>query len=91
MLESLTEQLDTIKGELSEKVHSENVKCYRNIADLFKSMDEKIDAVKNENQEAMTKLSSVHKGTVAVIVLTVLNLLGLIALTFLTLFQVHFG
>lgn len=77
-LESLTEQLDTIKGELSEKVHSENVKCYRNIADLFKSMDEKLDAVKNDNQETMQKVASIHKCTIAIIILTVLNAIGLI-------------
>lgn len=37
------EQLTTVKNELSEKVHSENVKCYRNVQDLFRSMDEKVD------------------------------------------------
>lgn len=77
-LESLTEQLDTIKGELSEKVHSENVKCYRNVADLFKSMDDKMDAVEKENQTLLQKVASVHKCTIAVIVLSVLNTIGLI-------------
>ena len=78
-LESLTEQLDNIKGELSEKVHSENVKCYRNVADLFKSMDEKIDAVKNDSAVTVQKVASVQKCTIAIIVLTILNMLGLTA------------
>lgn len=92
-LESLTEQLDTIKGELSEKVHSENVKCYRNVADLFKSMDEKMDAVKNDHQVTMQKMDSIHKCTIAIIVLTILNMLGLtvLALNELGVFQMLFG
>ena len=48
MLRSLGElnnQLVALKQEISEKVHTENVKCYRNIQDLFKSMDEKVDSV----------------------------------------------
>lgn len=92
-LASLTEQLDTIKGELSEKVHSENVKCYRNVADLFKSMDDKMDAVQKDNEITMLKLTSVHKCTIAVIVLTALNILGLTALALyeLGVFQMFLG
>ena len=83
-LGSLTEQLDTIKGELSEKVHSENVKCYRNIADLFKGMDEKLDAAKEDNQTMINKVDGVRKCAVVVIVLSILNMLGL---TVLALFE----
>mgnify|MGYP003472088579 FL=1 len=92
-LSSLTEQLDTIRGELSEKVHSENVKCYRNVADLFKSMDDKMDAVKKDNEITMIKVASVHKCTVAIIVLSVVNLLGLavLALYELGVFQMFMG
>ena len=79
-LASLTTQLDTIKGELSEKVHSENVKCYRNVSDLFKSMDEKVDVIKNESEVIDQKVKSVHKCTIAIIVLSVINMLGLTAL-----------
>lgn len=43
LLESATEQLESIKTDLSEKVHSENVKCYRNIQDLFNEFDSKIE------------------------------------------------
>ncbi len=90
-LVSITEQLDTIKGELSEKVHAENVKCFRNISDLFKGMDEKIDAVKKDQEISMIKIASVHKSSVALIVLAILNLLGLIAVACICVFQVHFG
>ena len=40
--------MESIKLDLSEKVHSENVKCYRNIQDLFNEFDSKI-----EKMEAM--------------------------------------
>ena len=43
LLESATAQLESIKTDLSEKVHTENVKCYRNIQDLFNEFDSKIE------------------------------------------------
>ena len=43
LLDTATTQLDSIKTDLSEKVHSENVKCYRNIQDLFTEFDSKIE------------------------------------------------
>lgn len=76
-LESITKQLDTIKGEVSEKIHSENVKCYRNIADLFKSMDEKMEVMQTGNKATVEKATIIYKSTIAIIVLTVLNILGL--------------
>lgn len=35
----LNENLKSIKAELSEKVHSENVKVYRNLQDLIRETD----------------------------------------------------
>lgn len=78
-LAAVNAQLETIKGELSEKVHTENVKCYRNISDLFKDMDEKVEAIQNVEQNVEKKVKSVHKCTVWLIVLTIINMLGLTA------------
>lgn len=78
-------QLDVLKGELSEKVHTENVKCYRNISDLFKDMDEKIGFIQEEEQKVDKKISSLHKGITALIVLTVINMIGLIAVVLMEL------
>lgn len=78
-------QLETLKGELSEKVHTENVKCYRNISDLFKDMDEKVELIQNVEQNVEKKVESVHKCTIALIVLTVINMLGLIAVVLMEL------
>ena len=59
MLQSLTElndQLVSLKAELSDKVHTENVKCFRNIQDLFKVMGDKVDTVSElEKQVGTTK------------------------------------
>ena len=85
----LTEQLDNIKEELSNKVHSENVKCYRNIADLFKSMDDKMDTVKKENQFILQKADFIHKCTIAVIVLSVLNMIGIAVSVFINIGVFH--
>lgn len=78
-LASVNAQLETIKGELSEKVHTENVKCFRNISDLFKGMDEKVDSIQKAEEVVDKKVKSVHKCTIALIVLTVINMLGVIA------------
>lgn len=59
LLENATAQLESIKTDLSEKVHSENVKCYRNIQDLFNEFDSKI-----EKMDAMEKGVESVKGYV---------------------------
>lgn len=78
-LASVNAQLETIKGELSEKVHTENVKCFRNISDLFKGMDEKVNTIQNAEEAVEKKVKSVHKCAIALIVLTIINMLGLTA------------
>lgn len=55
LLDNATTQLESIKTDLSEKVHSENVKCYRNIQDLFTEFDSKIE-----------KMDEMEKGVAAV-------------------------
>lgn len=41
-MQSMTEQLDKIKTDLSEKTHSENVKCYRNVQSVLDDVKEQI-------------------------------------------------
>ena len=70
-LQDMTSGLDAIKSELSEKVHSENVKQYRNIQDLLKELD-------NSEEEAKNTLSQfgMLKGKVTgVTVITVINMI----------------
>lgn len=88
-LSELNTQLGVVKADLSDKVHSENVKCYRNLADILKSVEEKLDKA----NEIEKKVISVHKCTIAIIVLTVINMLGLTALALyeMGIFQLLFG
>ena len=75
-LSELNSQLEVVKSDLSDKVHSENVQCYRNLADLLKSVEGKLDKA----NEIEKKVISVHKCTVAIIVLSAINMLGLVGL-----------
>lgn len=75
-LSELNAQLEVVKSDLSDKVHSENVQCYRNLADLLKSVETKLDKA----NEIEKKVLSVHKCTIAIIVFSIINMLGLIGL-----------
>ena len=79
MLQSLTElndQLVAIKAELSDKVHTENVKCFRNIQDLFKVMGDKVDTVSElEKQIGTTKTFAIISAVLAII-----NTFGFVAI-----------
>lgn len=62
MQESLKEvsaQLDTMKMELSEKIHAEDVKCYRNMQNLIEDL-----AFKIENNEELEQSLANVKGYV---------------------------
>lgn len=77
ILESVKTQLEDIKSELTEKVHTENVKCYRNVAELFKGIDFKLDKI----EFIEGKTDTVGKSITILIILTAINLLGMVALT----------
>ena len=85
-LSELNAQLEVVKSDLSDKVHSENVQCYRNLADILKSVEEKLDKA----NELEKKVISVHKCTIAIIVLSVINMLGLAGVVALMIFQMLF-
>lgn len=79
-LEDMTSGLDAIKSELSEKVHSENVKQYRNIQDLLKELDNSEEEQKN----ATTKFTMLKKKVTGVTVIKVVNMIvSIITLTIL--------
>jgi hypothetical protein len=68
-LASVTTELTTTKTELSDKVHVENVKCYRNISELFKNIEEKI----NRLPIVENKLATMKNYMMATIILSILN------------------
>lgn len=72
-INGLNEQLDKIKNEICEKVHTEDVNCYRNIQTLFEEYDKKIDELK----DTVTDLLSVKTMLKIIIVFVALNFVGL--------------
>ena len=73
-LAQIVEQLTSAKTELSDKVHSENVKCYRNISDLFRSMEERLDRLTVVDN----KLGSLKVMALSGVILGGINLIALI-------------
>lgn len=74
-ISGLDGQLDKIKNEIFEKVHTENVKCYRNMQTLFEEADQKTEELK-EQVGGILSLKKVFYITAAC---SVLNLVGLAA------------
>ena len=85
-LSELNSQLEVVKSDLSDKVHSENVQCYRNLADLLKSVEAKLDKA----NELEKKVEAVQKSAKAIIVLSVINMLGLAGFAALVIFKMFF-
>ncbi len=70
------DKLETVKTELSEKIHRENVKCYRNIQTLLEELEAKIEHV-----EVGTQSMKVMKSYFGVlIILGVINFVGVVAI-----------
>lgn len=72
-VQGLNGQFEQVKNEICEKVHTENVKCYRNIQTLFEESDEKVNRMKDE----LYSMSSVKVWIKVVTILAALNLVGL--------------
>ena len=80
-LAQIEEQLTTAKTEISEKVHTENVKCYRNISDLFRSMDERLDKL-------TVMESRMHPGRIFSLMGMILGIVNLVVLLLVLLVSV---
>ncbi len=80
----LNENLKSIKGELSEKVHSENVKVYRNVQDLIRETDH------SEEQEKLTEkqYKCLKRITLTALVISIINI-ALTVFIFLSLYLVR--
>ena len=70
------EPFEKIKGDINDKIHTENVKCYRNIQTLFEESDKKNGLIKSEVSELLAV-----KGYIKVVsAVSILNLVGLAVL-----------
>lgn len=54
-LKNLEKKLDLLKIDINDKIHSEDVKCYRNIKGLFMELEEKLSEIEL-GQESMKKI-----------------------------------
>ena len=86
LLEESGKQLDSLKNELSEKVHAENVKCYRNIQDLFKEYGEKLEQV----DETSKKITSVKGYVKCLSWFSILNFVVLVGYILYSIGVFHF-
>ena len=59
-LEDVAKQLDQMKLELAEKIHTEDVKCYRNMATLIEELTTKIEA-NDATEKSMTSVKGYIK------------------------------
>lgn len=80
MREALTqirEQLDAMKTEIGDKVHAENVRSFRNMSDLFKGMDERLEPINMLNDVEESVKSSKQFGVITLILVIVNLVVGL--------------
>ncbi len=79
-----TEELKEALGqsELSEKVHTENVTCFRNIADLFKEMDETMGKMAAEVSAMAVRTNSMKKMMITAMVFSGLSFAATVGMIF---------
>lgn len=68
----LNGQFDSIKNEICEKVHNENVKCYRNVQALIEETNRGLEIAREE----ISQIESVKNVIKAICAFAVLNLIG---------------
>lgn len=69
----LNEQFDKMKNEICEKVHTEDVKCYRNMQTLIEESEKKVEKL----QEEVTGLLSIKTMIKITVGFSTLNFVGL--------------
>ena len=79
-LGQIQEQLTTLKTELSDKVHTENVKCFRNISDLLKGTEQKIDSMSEIETRMDEKIAPVKLLGISSLVVGIINFVAIIIL-----------
>jgi uncharacterized protein YukE len=83
--DQITDQLDNVKTVLAEKIHSENVQSYRNMSELVKNVDERLNKV-SELEGQVKKVKNMSMG---VLILTLINLAGVIV-SILAIFEIFY-
>lgn len=74
-LKEIAQQLDDMKLELAEKIHSEDVKCYRNMQNLIEELTQKIE----ENDALEKNVNSVKSYAKCLTWFSIINFVVLVA------------
>ena len=69
----LNGQFEKTKSEICEKVHTENVNCYRNVQTLIEESNRKLDGM----EESISRISSFKTFLMIIVIFAVLNCVGL--------------
>ena len=80
-LDKLSKELDSTKSEISEKIHSENVKVYRNLNDTLKENDRSED----NKAEIIKKIKGVKTSANLAFIFAIFDFAGIGALVYLML------
>lgn len=67
-------QIESLKADLADKIHTESVKSYRNTQDVLKDMDEKLDQL----EDVEIDVRSLHGYAKVIIGVIAVNLVGVI-------------
>ena len=77
----MNSQITTLKTDIADKIHAEDVKCYRNIQDLFKNMDAKLDEIDKLQRKSKTTKTCV----IVSMIFAILNFAAVIGMMLLQL------
>lgn len=69
----LNGQFEKIRSEICDKVHTENVNCYRNVQTLIEESNRKLDGI----EENGSKVSSLKTMLIIIVIFTILNFAGM--------------
>ena len=69
-------QFDDIKNDIYEKIHTEDVKCYRNMQALIEESDKKIEEIRTE----VSEIRFLKSGYWVIMIFVQLNFVGVIVL-----------
>lgn len=71
-VKELTEDFDSIRSDICDKVHTENVNCYRNVQTLIDELNKKLDEI----EKSCSKISSVKTMLTITFLFMLLNFAG---------------
>lgn len=72
MQEQFREDLTSVKSDLSEKIHTENVQSYRNVSELVRNVEHRLDKLELLDK----KIGKLRGLSIGIVIFAILNLAG---------------